>query len=355
MDATLASYLVFLLVILSVITVLIRRYGNRLYIYSALAAAYSLAFLWASFQFGRDIFDAMNMACLGLFGGGTYLLILSAVRTRASFKITSAFFLGLALFLIIVGVDAFLIEPSWLEVTRYRIEDAKIPRKVKIAVISDLQTDSVGAFEESVLKRTMAEKPDMIVFPGDYIQAAPPQQRQQMEVLNQLLHKVGLNAPLGVYATQGDSEASDWTPVFQNLPVTTFESSGTVSNECFAITGLTLNDSYQLLYKAPDTELYHIWVGHRPGFSLDDPPGDLLISGHTHGGQVQIPFFGPVVTFSIVPRQWGGGGLIELPGGKKLVISRGIGMERGFAPRIRFFCRPQLVFLDLYPASAGKE
>ena len=173
--------------------------------------------------------------------------------------------------------------------------------------------------------------------------------------VNQLLHKVGVSAPLGVYATQGDSEASDWTPVFHDLPVTTFESSGTVSNECFAITGLTLNDSYQLLYKAPETDLYHIWVGHRPGFSLDDPPGNLLISGHTHGGQVQIPFFGPVVTFSIVPRQWGGGGLIELPGGKKLVISRGIGMERGFAPRIRFFCRPQLVFLDLYPAGAGKE
>ena len=85
------------------------------------------------------------------------------------------------------------------------------------------------------------------------------------------------------------------------------------------------------------------------GFSLDEPEADLMIAGHTHGGQVQIPYLGPVFTFSRVPRLWGAGGLFKFDSGKHLIISRGIGMERGYAPRIRFFCRPQLIFLDLLP------
>lgn len=349
MDGTLIGFLLFLLIILVLITYLIRKFGDRPFIYSLLAAAYALSFLWIAFNFGRDIFDAMNMACFGVFGGGTYLLVLSAVTTWKRFKLLAMVFSALAFFLVVVAIDAFLIEPSWLEVKRYTVKSARVPRKTKIVVISDLQTDAVGAFEEEVLRRTMAEKPDMIIFPGDYIQAAPPQQKMQMDALNHLFHKVGLKAPLGIYATQGDSEPLDWEPVFTGLPVVTFSQSSTVSNQHFAITGLTLKDSYELDYKAPDTELFHIWIGHRPGFALKQPRGDLLLAGHTHGGQVQIPFFGPVVTFSIVPREWGAGGLVALKPGTDLIVSRGIGMERGFAPRIRFFCRPQLVVVELVP------
>ena len=39
----------------------------------------------------------------------------------------------------------------------------------------------------------------------------------------------------------------------------------------------------------------------------------------------------------------------ELPSGAKLLVSRGIGLERGHAPRIRFLCRPELVVIDLVP------
>ena len=257
----------------------------------------------------------------------------------------------------LVGVDAFFIEPNWLETTRMTLTSDKVPKKVKIVIVSDIQTDHVGDFEKQVLNQVMQEKADMIVFPGDYIQAKPADQRREMTKLNELFKQVGLTAPLGVYATQGDTESFNWMPtdwqgVFDGLPVTSFTESSTVSNQYFAITGLTLKDSYKLSYKAPSTKLFHIWIGHRPGFSLDKPEGDLLIAGHTHGGQVKVPFFGPIFTFSRVPRIWGGGGLINLDNEKTLIISRGIGMERGHAPRIRFLCRPQLIVLELHPGDA---
>ena len=61
-----------------------------------------------------------------------------------------------------------------------------------------------------------------------------------------------------------------------------------------------------------------------------------------------IPGFGPPVTFSAVPRDWAVG-LTLLPWGGDLYVSRGIGMERFDAPRVRFDCRPELAILDLVP------
>jgi predicted MPP superfamily phosphohydrolase len=100
----------------------------------------------------------------------------------------------------------------------------------------------------------------------------------------------------------------------------------------------------------PSSEKFHIVLGHAPDFALGSVPADLLVAGHTHGGQVQLPFIGPLVTLSHVPRAWAAGGLTRLDDDRFLVVSRGIGMERDLAPRLRFLCQPQLVVIDLKPA-----
>ena len=117
------------------------------------------------------------------------------------------------------------------------------------------------------------------------------------------------------------------------------------------MTGLTSAASHEpgvVVPRPPDART-HIVVGHAPDFALGSVDADLLLAGHTHGGQVQIPFFGPIYTFSSVPRTWGGGGLHSLSGDRVLYVSRGTGMERADAPRLRFNCRPELTVLELVP------
>ena len=62
-----------------------------------------------------------------------------------------------------------------------------------------------------------------------------------------------------------------------------------------------------------------------------------------------MPGYGPLITFSSVPKSWAAG-LTELGSERWLLVSRGVGMERGHAPRLRFFCRPEIVLLEIVPA-----
>ena len=128
-----------------------------------------------------------------------------------------------------------------------------------------------------------------------------------------------------------------------------FEESETLDLGPVLLTGLSWRDSVDPSFKVRGGDKYHIVLGHSPNFSLGEIDGDLLLAGHTHGGQVQVPGIGPLLTLSVVPRSWASG-LTEIEPGKYLLVSRGIGMERDYAPRMRFFCRPELIVLRLHPA-----
>jgi len=73
---------------------------------------------------------------------------------------------------------------------------------------------------------------------------------------------------------------------------------------------------------------------------------DLVVAGHTHGGQVQLPLVAPLLRVSRVPPSVAAGGLHHLDG-RRIYVSRGVGHERGQAPRIRFLCPPEISLLTL--------
>ena len=250
-----------------------------------------------------------------------------------------------------VGVDAFFIEPFRLELTRVRVESPKLKRPLRIGVLADLQTDKIGGHEERALRMLLAEKPDLILLPGDYLQTRDP---RVWEEARSLFRRVGLAAPLGVYAVQGDVDPPGWPSLFEGLGVRCFERTEAVEVDGLRITGLSFLDGDNPRISVPGVEIFHMVFAHRPDFALGDVKADLLVAGHTHGGQVRLPGIGPLVTLSRIPRAWAAG-TTRLEGGRTLVVTRGVGMERGAAPRLRFLCAPEVVVIDLVPATAAER
>ena len=76
----------------------------------------------------------------------------------------------------------------------------------------------------------------------------------------------------------------------------------------------------------------------------------LIVAGHTHGGQVQLPFVGALVTNSTMPRRLVSG-LIRM-GTAVLHTSQGLGTSK-YAP-FRFLCLPEATYLELRPAAAPR-
>jgi predicted MPP superfamily phosphohydrolase len=299
----------------------------------------------------RDGFHLLRLYAFVLFLHLPMLLAVAALTLYPEHRRTAIVSALSACALLFVAVDAFLIEPRWLVVTRVRIESNKLERAITVAVVADLQTDTIGAYERRALQRVMRESPDLIVMTGDYIQEIDAGRRAARVVeLRALLRELDFAAPLGAFAVRGNVEDNDWAALFEGLPVTPLEQSTTLDLEAVRLTGLDLWASFSGSTRIAPSDRFHIVFGHAPDFALGDVRADLLIAGHTHGGQVRLPFLGPLLTFSEVPRAWVQG-TTRFEDGRALVVSRGIGMERTNAPRLRLFCRPEIVFIDCVPGA----
>jgi predicted MPP superfamily phosphohydrolase len=72
-----------------------------------------------------------------------------------------------------------------------------------------------------------------------------------------------------------------------------------------------------------------------------------MCAGHIHGGQVALPFYGALVTLSRTGKTYESG--LYRVGGTWLHVSRGLGMEGGHIPRVRFWARPEVTVIEAYP------
>jgi len=303
-----------------------------------------LAVLYPGLGFGK-----IQLLSWGIFLYFPFFLLGSAILTRGDNRILSIILGSLFVLVLITAVDGFLIEPNWLAVSRKSIISEKIDESLVIALLADIQTDSPGEYESRVLALVKKEQPDLILLAGDYLQIQEPEQYQKaVGALNEIFLEVGLSPRLGIYAIQGNVDWDGWEGIFQDLDVQIMESTQAINIGPLSLTGLGLLDSENPSLELPGSEKFQIILGHSPNYSLGENEGDLLLAGHTHGGQVQLPGIGPLITLSVVPRKWASG-MTEINPGQTLLVSRGIGMERGDAPRLRLFCRPELVFLTLEP------
>lgn len=297
-----------------------------------------------TFALAADLFGLLRNVAWLLFVQLTLALLVVALLSRWKTVCVAG-----ALFLASVGVWAFQVEPRLLEVSRVRIETSKVSEPLTVAVVADLQTDSAGAFELDVLREVADLDADLVLLTGDYLQTVTlAEGEREARKFRELWRAAGVTARLGVFAVQGDVDPAPWEARFAGLGIETSSTTTTFLDGPVELVGLSLADSRNPRLRLGGTPKFRILFGHRPDFALGESSGDLLIAGHTHGGQVRLPGYGPLITFSSVPKSWAAG-LTQLAAERWLLVSRGIGMERGHAPRLRLFCRPEIVFLEIEP------
>lgn len=108
---------------------------------------------------------------------------------------------------LLLGLYAFLVEPSWIQVTHHAVE-ASVSRPMVVAHITDLHSAQIGYRETKVLSLIRKEKPDLIVVTGDSV--ASDLRGPGPEAVGQFLAQ--LRAPLGVAWRTRTSWRSQDTP-----------------------------------------------------------------------------------------------------------------------------------------------
>lgn len=268
-------------------------------------------------------------------------------------------------FSFLVVIWGSFIEPRLLTTNHVSIDlpNFEPTKPVRLALISDIH---VGTYKKDgwirrVSKRIIEEKPDLVLLAGDFIVSKPKHARYLSEFS-------GLTLRIPTYAVLGDhdydvrkrkNEISIKEEVASKVRETLQKAGAHVmANESqnleingaiFSLIGLDdwLSGRTQTEeLKNQSTEKPVIVLVHNPDFILnpESKKADLILAGNTHGGQIRLPWIGPVPHLpSRLPRNFDEG-LFTLQNGTKLFITSGIS-ESG--PRARLFNPPEIVILEL--------
>jgi hypothetical protein len=271
------------------------------------------------------------------------------------------FVLAVALCLAPLGWYMAMVEPNRLVVRTATLPLADLPagQSLRVGVITDLQTTKPGPHEQAAVSALMAEHPDVILFPGDVFQDTKQQFNAALPALRDLFRQ--LHAPGGVYLVEGDVDTlARLQAMIDGSAVQLLDNQVAVTrvNGRTVVIGGTRRD-YQskwardvavALEHRPDPAEIRILLSHRQdAIELLPESGshiDLVVSGHTHGGQVVVPFFGPPHTLTQVPRQVAAGGLHKM-GERNIFVGTGVGVERNQAPKMRLLDPPSVAVLTI--------
>lgn len=285
--------------------------------------------------------------------------LLLAVHGRELHASAPARLVALAsLALVPVGLHARWVEPYDLAIERHQV--AVSPRvagrlPLRVGVLADLEVDRVRPFEHEAVERLMAERPDLILVPGDVFQRGLEPRTAPVAELRALFDR--LWAPGGVWVVPGDTDEVELLAevvrgTHARLLVDEVVQLRVRDRQ---VTLLGMGESGESLEHLaafdalPEGEDLRLVLVHMPRIIealRPDSRVDLVVAGHTHGGQVVLPLLGPPWVPSPLPRSVAAGGLHRV-NGNGLYVSRGVGVQRGQSPPIRFRCRPEVSLLTL--------
>jgi hypothetical protein len=259
---------------------------------------------------------------------------------------------GLTLGGLVLG-DAVYREPRAFQVEEVSLPLAKVPpgRELRIVHISDLHIRNFHGYYKEVANAIASLSPELILLTGDYLE-------RNRSIRNVQKFLKMLKAPQGIFAVQGNWEY--WARVegenlrrhFAGVGVTLLLNRRhdlTLQGVPVSILGLDYpspTDNLLLLQRRADPSRLNLLLSHVPAFaheSLNDRV-DLILCGHTHGGQVRLPFVPPFY----LPRFSGRfvSGLYQVgESGIPLYVTRGVGTS--LLP-VRFLCRPEITLFRLH-------
>ncbi len=256
--------------------------------------------------------------------------------------------LAIAIVVAALALDAFVIEPDNVQVNHYVIH-AAVQAPLKIADLSDLHTRGMGRPERKVLAILAKEKPDVILITGDTLADPFGNYAACMKVYKQLS---ALNPPLGVWVVRGNWEVI--RPIRHEREFYREARVNLLVNQNHELRPdvwlIGLDDASEgrpnwaeAMQGVPDNA-YKIAMFHSPiFFEVIAGKVNLALAGHTHGGQVRIPFVKP----TWLPA--GSGPYLEgwyEEKNSRMYVNRGVGMSN--IP-IRFLCRPEVAIITLEP------
>lgn len=260
-----------------------------------------------------------------------------------------------------------LVEPFRLRVTRLEIPTRKFPnpgKPLRIVHLSDLHVERLTRRERTLPALVAGLEPDLLVLTGDFLSTSYNDDPRALADLRTLLAQ--FRAPGGVFAVLGTVEVDlpdVVQPLLEELDIVVLADRAqevALYDQRLWLIGLTCTRDpavdgpklRALLADAPPGA-FTLLLSHVPDLMPQAAAlgVDLVLAGHTHGGQWRLPGFGALLTSSRYWKRYEAGHYRQ--GETQLFVSRGIGMEGFGAPRARFFCPPEVVALTLSGTGGG--
>ena len=249
---------------------------------------------------------------------------------------------------------ATLIAPHNYEVTETDILIRDLPERFegfRITQLTDVHHSRILGLEEvqRVVELAKLTKPDLLVLTGDYTTTY----RRFIEPCAEVLG--GLSAPEGVWAVLGnhdhytDPELTTRALVRNHITVLN-NANTTIRRGPDAIQLAGIDDwswngtDWTRAFFGLDRKGPSILLSHQPNvLDFDEAQGaSLILSGHTHGGQIKLPFIGAPARFATMDLKYASG--LFRRGQTQLYVSRGTGV---IGLPVRFGVRPEIAVLRL--------
>jgi uncharacterized protein len=272
-------------------------------------------------------------------------------------------FFGVALVVgvLIVGYSYF-VEPRQLRLNTAELRVPNFDSKLnglKVVAIADIHGGSNYVTQErlrEIVKTTNDQKPDVVVLLGDFVSQVDGNKGPLKMPMSEIAENLkGFDARFGVYAVIGNH---DWWydetivhDLLETAGINVLENEVAtvdVGGEPLHIWGIEDLWRRRAVPSGPFDGLADkrnvIAITHNPDSLLRSPAGiSLMLAGHSHGGQIDIPFYGRE-SFVTDPRLMYGEVVID---GKHIFITAGVGTS--ILP-LRFRVPPEIAVLTIYSA-----